>query len=156
MCAYARSPQVILFKVISSAQTSFRTWVGSRQFKPLLIVQLNVFNLSILDQSISFWSFILETIISFYLSIRLIRWFLNLMPPHSSSSEWVPILTSAPLWIARSFVEILSDSVLRIQKPREVLSLMHNTFGKLSPLLWQPCSPLELVIFTFETCGLCY
>ena len=30
--------------------------------------------------------------------------------------------------------EISSDSVLRIQKPREALSLIHNAFSKLYPL----------------------
>ena len=52
------------------------------------IVPLSLLDLSILDQSICFWSFVLETIISFYLSIRLIRWFLNLMPL-SSFFLWV-------------------------------------------------------------------
>ena len=67
ICAYARSHQVILYKIIFPTQTSFRTWVGSRQFKPLLIVQLSVFNLSILDQSVCFWYLVSKNIIPLHL-----------------------------------------------------------------------------------------
>ena len=156
MCAYAHSHQVILFKIIFPAQASFRTWVGSWHFKPLLIVQLSVFNLSILDQSACFWSFVLETIISFYLSFILIRWFLNMIPLHSSSSKWVPILTSAPLWITRSIVGLLTDSVLHIQSPCEFFPWYIMPLVNCITFLCQPCSTIKLVLFTFETWGICY
>ena len=145
ICAYARSHQVILFKIIFPTQTSFRTWVGSRQFKPLLIVQLSVFNLSILDQSVCFWSFVLETIISFYLSIRLIRWFLNLMPLHSfflwvSTDTHISSVMDRPIhcWIVIRQCPSYSITLW-------VLPLIHSAFGKLYPLLGQPCSAFELV-----------
>ena len=60
------------------------------------------------------------------------------------------ILTSVSLRTVGSFVEIASDSVLHIQKPREVLSLIHNAFGKLYPLPCRACSAFELVLFTLE------
>ena len=145
MCAYACSHQVILFKIIFLTQTSFWTWVGSRQFIPLLIVQLSVLNLSILDQSVCFWSFILETIISFYLSIRLIRWFLNLMPLHSfflwvSTDTHISSVVDHPIRCRIVIRQCPSYSITLW-----VLPLIHNAFGKLYPLIVQPCSAFELV-----------
>ena len=122
-------------KIIFPAQTSFRTWVGSRQFKPLMIVQLSVFNLSILAQSVCFWSFIWETRISFYLSIRLIRWFLNLMPLHSfflwvSTDTHISSVVDRPIhcWIVIRQCPSYSITLW-------VLPLIHNAFGKLYHLL---------------------
>ena len=59
-------------------------------------------------------------------------------------------------WIVGCFVEISSDSVLRIQKPREVLSLIHNAFGNCTLSFCHPCSTIELVLFTIEACGICF
>ena len=64
-----------------------------------------------------------------------------------SSSVWVPILMSAPLWTARPIAGLLSDGIIHIQI-LWVLFLIHNTFGKLYHLLWQPCSTFELVLIT--------
>jgi hypothetical protein len=36
-----------------------------------------------------------------------------------------------------------------------VLPLIHNAFGKLYPLLCQPCSTFELVLITLVACGIC-
>ena len=144
MCAYARSHQVILFKIMFPAQTSFWTWVGSWQFRPLFIVQLSVFNLSILDQSVCFWSFVLETIFSFLLSIRLIRWFLDLMPLHSFFL-WASTDTHISSVVDRSihyWIDILECPSYSITL--WVLPLIHNAFGKLYPMLGQPCSTFEL------------
>ena len=76
-------------------------------------------NLSILDQSDNFWSFVLEIVIPLLSKHRIIQMFYNMMPVHSSSSGWVSILTSDPLWTVKSFVGLLSDSVLHIQSPYE-------------------------------------
>ena len=73
-----------------------------------------------------------------------------------SPFDGVPILTSAPLWTVRPFVELSSDNVLCIQKSQELLCLIHNTISKLYPLLCQPCSSFELVLFTPEVYGICF
>ena len=54
-----------------------------------------------------------------HLTIELVSCFYNLISLHSSSSSWVPILVSDPLWTTKSFVGLLSDSVLHIWSPCE-------------------------------------
>ena len=58
-------------------------------------------------------------IIPLHLTIELVSCFYNLISLHSSSSSWVPILVSDPLWTIKSFVGLLSDSVLHIWSPCE-------------------------------------
>jgi hypothetical protein len=137
------------------AQTSSRTWVGSRQFKPVLIVQLSLFNLSILDQSVCFWSFVWEIILLLYLSIRLFRWFLNPMTLHSffhwlSTDTHISSVVDRPIhcWVIIRQCHSFSITL-------RVLPLIHSAFGKLYPLFCQPCSTLELVLITLEACGIC-
>ena len=71
-----------------------------------------------------------------------------------SSSGWVPMLTSDPLWTTGSFAEFFIR-----QRPSYSITLwafpwIHNAFGKLYPLLSQPCSAsswwfllLKLVVY---------
>lgn len=59
--------------IILPAQTLFWTWAGSRPINLQSIVPLSLFNLSILDQSVCFWSSNLEIIFPLYLSFELFR-----------------------------------------------------------------------------------
>ena len=120
-----------ILEFILPAQTSFLTWAGSRPIKLSSFVPLSLLKLSILNQSICFWSFDLETIIPLHVSFELVSCFYNQWLRIVSSYGCVPILTSAPLWTVGSFVGISSDSIFRMQKPREVLSLIHNAFSKI-------------------------
>ena len=123
MCVNACNHQLIPMRFVLLAQTSLGTWACSWQIKPWSIVDLYRYN------SIIFWS---EPLL-------LIFWFENCNPfvfklwsyPDISitlclcilsSSGWVPIITSDPLWTAKSFVGLSSDSVFHILNSREFFS----------------------------------
>ncbi len=55
-----------------------------------------------------FWPPDLEIIILLHLNFELVSCFYNQISLHSSSSGWVPILTSDPLWTIGSFVGFYS------------------------------------------------
>ena len=122
------------------------SWFSTKLF--VVNCASGISNLSILDQSDCFWSFVLEIEIPLLSKHRIIPMFYNMMPVHSSSSGWVPMLTSDPLWTTGSFVEFFIR-----QRPSYSITLwafprIHNAFGKLYPLLCEPCSTFELVLFT--------
>ena len=145
-----------ILEFILPAQTSFLTWAGSRPIKLSSFVPLSLLKLSILNQSICFWSFGLETIIPLHVSFELGSCFYNPMPSHCLFL-WLCADTHISFAMDRRIlVEISSDSVLRIQNPGEVLSLIYNAFGKIVSLIFQPCSTFKLVLFTPEVCGICF
>ena len=71
-----------ILEFILPAQTSFLTWAGSRPIKLSSFVPLSLLKLSILNQSICFWSFDLEIIIPLHVSFELASCFYNPMPSH--------------------------------------------------------------------------
>ena len=81
MCECAQS-FIDPYEIILLAQTSFRTWVGSRYIKPSMIVRISLFNLYTPGQNISFWYPLLEIRIPLNLSIELFGCFYHLMPLH--------------------------------------------------------------------------
>ena len=114
-----------------------------------------IFNWSILDQNVCFWSFVLEIIIPLHLSFELFRWFHNLLHLHSFLF-WLSIDTHI-----RSFVDhqvlcwILSDNVLHILSrwkffPWYIMPMVN-------PILWigQRWSAFELVLFTPKVRSIC-
>ena len=99
-------------------------------------------NLSILGQSDCFWSFVLEIIIPWLSKHRIIPLFYNMMPVHSfwNTDTHLNSVVDCPIhcWIAIRQCPSYSITLW-------VLPLIHNAFGKLYPLLGQPCSAFELV-----------
>ena len=78
-------PSIDPYELILLAQTSFRTWAGSRKIKPSLIVWISLFNLYTHGQNICFWYPLLEIIIALNLSVGLFRCSYHLMPSHEFS-----------------------------------------------------------------------
>ena len=155
MCANAHNHLSTLLNYLSGSDVILNmSWFSTK----LSVVDCasGIFNWSILDQNVCFWSFVVEIIIPFYLSFELFRWFHNLLHLHSFLF-WLSTDTHI-----RSFVDyqVLCWIVIR-QCPSHlitlwVLPLIHNAFVKLYPLLGQPCSAFGLVLFTLETCGICF
>ena len=146
--------QILAFILL--AQTSLQTRACSCQIKPWLIVDLYRFNSIIFCSEPPLQIFWFKNRNSFVFKL----WsspviFITRCLCILSSSGWVSILTSDLLWTAISLVGLLSNNVLRIQItlwfPR-----IYNACGKLYPLLCEPCSTFELVLFTLETCGICF
>ena len=155
MCANAHNHQSTLLNYLSGSDVILNmSWFWTKLF--VVNCASGLSNLSILDQSVCFWSLVLEIIIPLHLSFELFRWFHNLLHLHSFLF-WLSIDTHI-----RSFVDhqVLCWIVIR-QCPSHlitlwVLPLIHNAFVKLYPLLGQPCSAFGLVLFTLETCGICF
>ena len=156
MWSTVHNQELILLNYLPSSDVILNmSWFSTKLF--VINCASGLSNLSILDQSVCFWSFVLEAIISFYLSIRLIRWFLNPMPLHSHSFLfWLSIDTHIRSFVAH---QVRCWIVIR-QCPSHLITLwvllIHNAFVKLYPLLGQPCSAFGLVLFTLETCGICF
>ena len=125
------------------AQTSFWTWAGPRPIKLSLNVPLSLFNLSILNQSVCFWSLDLEIIIHLHLSFELVRWFYNLMALHSFSF-WLSTDTHLRFLVVRetNFLVIIRQCPSYPITLRDS-PLIHNAFGKLC------CLPLASYILCF-------
>ena len=137
MCANAHNHQSTLLNYLFGSGVILNmSWFSTK------LVAVNcasgLFNLSILDQSVSFRSFVLEIIIPLLSKHQIIQMFYNPMPSQCFFLWLCADAHISSLWTVGSFVEISSDSVFRIQKPREVLSLIHNAFGKLYPLILSP------------------
>ena len=97
----------------------------------------------------------MEFIIPLQLSFELVRCFYNLISCILSSSGWILMLTSEPLWTTRP---PFSDFIR--QRPSYSISLwafprIHNAFGKLYPPLSQACSTTELVLFILGIYDIC-
>ena len=74
---------------------------------------------------------------------------------HLSSAEQYPSPTST-LICRRVLPPWYLEIIMGLHNFLWVLPLIHNAFGKLYPLLGQPCSAFELVVFTIEACGICF
>ena len=105
--------QVLEF--IPPAQTSFWTWAGYQPIKLPSVVPLSLLNLSILGQSVCFWSFVLEIIIPLLSKHQIIQLSYNMMPVHSfflwlSTDTHISSVVDRPIhcWI-------LPDNALHIQ-----------------------------------------
>ena len=101
--------------------------------------------LSIFDKSVCFWSFVLEIIIPLLSKHQIIQLSYNMMPVHSfflwlSTDTHISSVVDRPIhcWI---FIRQCPSYSITLW----VLPLIHNAFGKLYPLLGQPCSAFELV-----------
>ena len=125
-----------ILEFILPAQTSFLTWAGSRPIKLSSFVPLSLLKLSILNQSICFWSFDLETIIPLHVSFELVSCFYNPMPSHCFFL-WLCADTHISFTMDR---RIHCWNIIRqcppYTKPREVISLIHNAIGKSYSLIW--------------------
>ena len=82
--AWVRMHAIIFwfFWITFPAHMSFWTWAGYRPIKLLSNVPLSIFNLSILNQTVGFWSLDLEIIIPLILSIESVSGFYNPMSLH--------------------------------------------------------------------------
>ena len=113
-----------------------------------------LYNLSILDQSVCFWSFDLEIIIPLLSKHQIILMFYNMMLVHSFFLWW-----STDTHISSVVDHQIHCWIVIRQCPSYsitlwVLPLIQIPFGKLYHLLGQPCSAFELVVFTIEVCGI--
>ena len=155
VCEYPQS-SLILINYLSGWAAILLTGIGSRPVQLSLIVSLILFSLSILDQSICSWSLDLKIIITLLIK----RWTIQLFykPMHLQSFFlWLGIDTHISPIVDR---HIHCWIIIR-QCPSHlitlwVLPLIPNAFVKLYPPLGQPYSAFGLVLFTLETCGICF
>ena len=141
--------------IVFLAQTSFQIWAGFPLIKHWLMVPLSLLNLLVIDQGIWFWYTDLEFIISLIIK----------------TSKYSDVSIIWCLCIFLPLIEYRYSHQLRCGSPDPVLDFIrhrtsysitlwafrriYNAFGKLYPLLCQPCSTFELVIITPEVCGIC-
>ena len=124
-----------ILEFILPAQTSFWTWAGPRPIKLSLDVPLSLFNLSIVNQSVCFWSLDLEIIIPLHLSFELVSCFYNLVPLHSFSFRLSTDTHTRFLVVCETNCLVIIRKCPSQPKFLWVLYMIHNAFGKLYPLL---------------------
>ena len=153
MCVKARNHQLILLNYLSGSDVILNmSWFSTKLF--VVNCASGLSNLSILDQSVCFWSFVLEIIIPLLSKHRIIQMFYNLMPVHSFFL-WLSTDTHISSIVDR---QAHCRVVIR-QHPSYAITLwafsrIHKAFGKLYPLLLSTMLCFELVLFTFEVCGI--
>ena len=93
-----------ILEFILPAQTSFLTWCWISTYQIAIDCTPKPTQLIHPWSERCFWPPDLEIIILLHLNFELVNFFYNQISLHSSSSGWVPMLTSDPLWTIGSFV----------------------------------------------------
>ena len=122
-------------RIILPAQMTFGYELVLDQSMPWSVVLLSLLNLFIFDQNDCFWSLNLEIIKFFALSFELVSCFYNLMPWHSFFL-WLSTDTHiSPVVDRHTHYRVIIRQCPSQPKFLWVPYSIHNTFGKLYPLL---------------------
>ena len=118
MCANAHNHRSTLLNYLFGSDVILNmSWFSTKLF--VINCASSLSNLSILDQSVYFWSFVLEIIIPLLSKHRIIQMFHNMMSVRSFFL-WLSTNTHTSSVVDRPIhCWILSDSVLHIQSPCE-------------------------------------